>query len=349
MDCSRYENSIRIQQAVIDMTKQNILHIIAVGCWGVYCQDGEYLIAKYKKGKIDTSKVQRGQKKISEALIQYTKEHQVSDMYLAGDNVYQVGVKTSDPDLVDEFLRNKQMLLGKIIDAELDPLENFDMDLQISQGFENCFRKARVDRFFLAIGNHDIETCGVLNKQYNYEGWNIPSLYYNVIYKMNNFTINIIVLDTNMFEDDPLTCSKIPFTRAQIDNQISWALEASRKGDWNIVIGHIPYLANGHKANKHPVTRRELSVLISQMNPQLYICADEHNQQFIQTKHTAIVIAGTGGTQLDPVISDNVVPGTLYQNSDYAFVAYDIDQYELKLSFISARNEVLFSYVLKRV
>jgi hypothetical protein len=329
------------------MKNKDDLHMIAVGCWGVYCDDGDYIITKYKKGKVEPSEIKRGQRRVARALIEYVSRNDVTDMYLAGDNVYQLGVSATDGQAVAEFLKNKQKLVADLTGNEVDPLQNFNIEVQISEGFEKCFAEAKVDRFFLAIGNHDIENCHILNTEYNYRGWNIPSLYYNVLYNMKDFKINVIVLDTNMFEDKPVTCLNEPFTEDQIDSQVAWALSVAEKGDWNIVIGHIPYLANGHKKDKPLVLRKRLSELIGSMSPQLYICADEHNQQFIQTDKTAIVIAGSGGTALDKIL-DHSIQGTLYQRSDFSFVSYRIGKNELVISFISPENKVTFSHVLKR-
>lgn len=348
IDCSIYENCLKNQQLVVDLSSENMLHMLAVGCWGVYCDGGEYIITKYKKKKLEISKIIRGQRQVAEALIRYSYENKVSDMYLSGDNVYQLGISTNNDVAVDNFIKEKRALVEKMTGLEIDLLHNFDIDLQLSRGFEKCFNRAKIERFFVAIGNHDIENCNVLNKQYNYKHpqWNMPSLYYNVVYQMKNFKINVIVLDTNMFEDEPTKCDQKPFSDDQIGEQIKWALSVAKKGDWNIVIGHIPYLANGHKKDKHPILRQNLSKLIHAMEPQLYICADEHNQQFIQTDKTAIVIAGSGGTALDDIL-DKPIPGTEYQNSIFGFVSYQILKDSLKLTFISSENNELFSKILK--
>lgn len=347
MDCTVYENCLRNQQVDIDVKSQNSLQMVAVGCWGVYCNDGDYIVTKYKKGKVEPLKVVRGQKRVARALIDYVASNRVTDMYLAGDNVYQLGVSASNEIAVADMLKKKQELVRNLTGSEVDPLQNFNIELQISEGFEKCFAQAKVDRYFLAIGNHDIESCQILNTQYNYPGWIIPSLYYNVLYTLQNFKINVIILDTNMFEDEPVSCLQMPFTEQQINRQIEWALSVSRIGEWNIVIGHIPYLANGHKKDKHPVMRKKLADLIEKMQPQLYICADEHNQQFIQTEKTAIVVAGSGGTSLDN-IAEKPIEGTLYQNSDFGFVSYNITEDSLKIEFISVENKVLFSHVLRQ-
>lgn len=348
IDCTVYENCLQKKKVFIDLKPQNMLHMVAVGCWGVYCDGGEYIIAKYKKNKLEPLKIVRGQRQVAAALIKYSYDHEVTDMYLAGDNIYQIGISSADKEAVAEFLEAKHALVQNLTGQEVDPLKNFDIDLQLSRGFEMCFNRAKIDRFFTVVGNHDIENCNVLNKEYNYGSWNMPSLYYRVLYNMKDFTVNIIVLDTNMFEENPVTCTGVNFTDKQISDQINWALSGANKGDWNIVIGHTPYLANGHKKDKHPVIRKELGNLIKKIRPQLYICADEHNQQFIIQDNTAIVISGSGGTELDNIVEDNVLPGTLYQNKAFGFVSYQIDKNELKLSFISVENQVLFSQTLKR-
>jgi hypothetical protein len=348
IDCTIYENCIKTQKIQIDLLNQSSFNFIAVGCWGVYCDDGEYVIAKYKKGKIETSNVKRGQGQVAKALINYTREHIITDMFLAGDNIYQLGIRAGSEEDTREFVERKVELVKRLTGVSVDPLENFNIDLQLSRGFLKCFKQAEIDRFFVAIGNHDIENCNVLNKQYNFDGWNMPSLYYNVLYFLEGFKVNIIVLDTNMFEDNPKECSQKPFTKDQIEKQLSWAESVSRKGDWNIVIGHVPYLANGHKKDKHPVVRPILSDLISRMTPQLYICADEHNQQFIKDK-TCIVVAGSGGTALDDIIVEPTLPGTMYQNSNFGFVVYNVKRDTLQVSFMSVKNEVLFSHVLRRL
>ena len=174
-DCSNYE------ECFDEMTKEfkvdgDTLDILAVGCWGVYCQDGEQTIKKKDKIK----KITRGQGSVSNALERYKQSHpNTMDMFLVGDNVYQ------------------------------DKNGEFKIERQIEDGFVKCFLKSGIERFFLAIGNHDIEDCKILSTQYNEKRWNFPSLYYNIVYNLNDFKVNVIVLDTNMFEDEPKSLSLI--------------------------------------------------------------------------------------------------------------------------------------------
>lgn len=348
-DCTIYEDCATQKEVIIDM-KSDTLNFIAVGCWGVYCDTGNVLITKYKKGKLEQYNIIRGQKEVSRAIIEYTSKNKVSDFYLAGDNVYQVGLMYSDQKEyekeIENFIERKKEIIKKLTGNELDPLNNFDMKLQISKGFENCFKNANVDRFFMAVGNHDIENCEVLNTQVNYKNWNLPDLYYNVIYSMNDFTINIIVIDTNMFEEKALTCTGQPFTEEQINTQIDWVKSVSQKGDIKIMIGHCPYLANGHKEKTPVVQRTRLLELVRSVRPKVYFCADEHNQQFIQDGDISIVVAGSGGSDLDDILSSKI-KGTEYLNRAFGFVAFNIEKNIIQLSYISTENQVLFSKKLK--
>jgi hypothetical protein len=341
MDCTRYENCSDPKEIKIDLN-DNELHTIALGCWGVYCDQGKYTIAKYKKGKIETSTVTRGQRSVAEALIAYTKKHRTTDMYLTGDNIYQLGIEGTEAKDVAEFVSKKVPGPGR------DPINNFDMDIQIEKGFEKCFKKAEVDRFFLAIGNHDIETCKVLNTQINYKGWKLPSMYYNVFYTLPKFSINILVLDTNMFDDDPTHCDGNMYTEQQKESQKNWAIKLGKKGDWNIVIGHIPFLANGHKKDKHPVVRKDLLSIIDTIRPDIYICADEHNQQCIQYGKTLIVVSGSGGTQLDPIETSLLVPGTIHTDSTFGFVSYKIAKDQISIDFITHEGRTSFSHLIQK-
>lgn len=361
-NCEIYQNCVNTKNIDINIGKSN-LSFIAVGCWGVYCQSDNQTIFKYKKkdkgGKLIEENVIRGQKEVSESLIQYTNDYKISDMYLAGDNIYQIGFNLNDEkaknkkkeEIQDIIQKNeKDDDLKKLIKSKI-----FDIDLQLSEGFNNCFKKAKIERFFVAIGNHDIENCDILNKQINSESWNFPSLYYNVIYHMqdneNNFDINIIVLDTNMFEEKAIKCNGENFSIEEIEYQKKWAQNiCNSKNRWNIIIGHIPYLANGHKQKKgtSKIQNNELSNFIKSLNPDLYICADEHNQQLIQDGNINIVIAGSGGTELDEILIDeNLKKQTLYASQTFGFVSFDVSFNEIKIKFISSDTDINKKYESK--
>lgn len=326
--------------------ENDVLNVLSVGCWGVYCNQGEYLIFKDKEGEIKQEIVLRGQKIVAKSLELYTKNHPyIKDMFLAGDNIYQIGIEKK---YENRFQDNRHLETFLFDNFELqikDRNSVFNIQKQISEGFEKCFEKVNIKRYFVAVGNHDIETCEILNTELKNDSWIMPNTYYNVVYNTsNNVSVNCIVIDTNMFEEVPLKCDKSPYTQDEINEQINWIKSVSNIGSWKIVIGHIPYIANGHKKKKPQIFNNSLSQILDIVNPQVYLCADEHNQQFLynQDRLLSLIVCGSGGTALDEQIFDSSLPEnteTIYKNATFGFVHLSIDQEQLKIKYIDSTTQ----------
>jgi hypothetical protein len=331
----------------------NSIDFIAVGCWGVYCDQGEVLVFKEKKKKIEQQLIKRGQKIVADSIEKYVKENRaIKDMFLAGDNVYQIGIKpnehTENNPLIQKYLEDEYGLVVS------DKNSLFNIHKHISLGFEKCFNKIPIERYFIAVGNHDIETCEILNSQLSYNGWNMPSTYYNVLYRLNNnVTVNVIVVDTNMFDfsdGSPDKCDGTKYTDEERERQLNW-VRSVNYGMWKIVIGHVPYMANGHKANKPILKRPELAKIFSIVSPQVYMCADEHNQQFLYDSELkmGIVICGTGGTALDENIEDGFPEITLYKGVHFGFSHFNVSRDALTVKYVKAMDTgVTFNVKLAR-
>ena len=190
------------------------------------------------------------------------------------------------------------------------------------------------------------------------------------------------MIDTNMYDynDKGLskTCKKDSYyedkhrqeQRAFINRECE---DAKKRGDWVIVMGHIPAVANGHKETKPVIFNRELLDILKECSPHLYMCGDEHNQQFIagfarsersdiagfarseqsdidekEEKSllkdeligvkTAFAIVGSGGTQLDPLYTKDVY-GTKYAKSVFGFSTVKPEENRLKLTFHNIYDE----------
>lgn len=330
LNCETYENCL-LQQKNINIinSEKEYLNIATFGCWGVYCEEGEKHIRKKNK---NLEKETRGQKTVRDLLKQWCDKHDISDIFLTGDNIYP-----------------KSLSPNQINDSDFS---DYDIKTQLDEGFEKCFKEIKTNRYFLALGNHDIKNCEILSYQKNYDKWKLPSLYYSVSYTLKNFLVKIIILDTNMFEENPKKCNDEPFTNEQILDQSNWAIEESKKNsDWVIVIGHIPFYANGHKTKKPYVKNEKLLSLIKSMRCDLYICADEHNQQFIHDKDNTdippIIVCGSGGTHLDDILIYNTpVSGTIFQNSNFGFNGLFLTNTHIQINLIS--NKTVFSYRLAK-
>lgn len=331
--CENYDNCIKNENNIQYFLDTNKLSLVAVGCWGVYCEDGEKTIVKYKKDKVSYEKAVRGQKSVMQKMKEYVSKNKVSEIYLTGDNIYQKSVKNDEKIEITDIVKNK----------------GFDIDLQIQEGFMNCFFKnIQTDRFFLALGNHDIENCYILSKQFEFDKWILPSLYYSVHYILKDFEVKIIILDTNMFVEEPTMCNGLLFSQNQILKQSEWAINqiVKKENCWNIVIGHNPFFANGHKQSKPIILNNTLKNLLEKMKPDLYICADEHNQQFLSTDPPTVV-AGTGGTALDDIL-ENTIKETVFQSKNFGFVGYGITREKIDIEFISVDNSVFKTSIIKK-
>lgn len=334
--------------------ENNILDLLSVGCWGVYCNQGEYLIFKDKKGEIEQENVLRGQRIVAESLELYTKKYpNIKDMFLAGDNVYQVGIEKNNENTFQYNTDDLEKFLSENFGLQIkDKNSVFNIEKQISEGFEKCFEKVNIKRYFVAVGNHDIETCEILNTELKNDSWNMPNTYYNVVYNTaNNISVNCIVIDTNMFEEVPLKCDKSQYTEDEIKQQIDWIKSVSNIGSWKIVIGHVPYIANGHKKKKPVIFNNSLSQIFDIVKPQVYLCADEHNQQFLYNndKFLSLIVCGSGGTALDSQIFNSRLPEntyTLYKNPVFGFVHLSFKDEGLLIKYINSTNQQITFEVL---
>jgi hypothetical protein len=289
----------------------------------------------------------RGQRSVVEKLIE-TFPNGLNSLFLAGDNIYEYSEPSNDllNDLQEKINQwknlienNPEMKSKERIDQfnEIFPskkkfktdrgmlremYKNLRIDLQLQNGFLDCFKNLNVENIFLAYGNHDIETCDIFNRQINFnnkelkfQSENIPKgTYYNVIYNLKDGPfLNVIVIDTNLFETDGTYCNgnKIKEDDKNVKNQIDWfeSVINDSKCKYNIVIGHIPYKASGHKGKIiHNIGLDPIFSIITGINQnerkvQAYFCADEHNQQLLLDKQSNcyLVVMGSGGTELDKI------------------------------------------------
>jgi len=351
IDCSNYENCPNKNEIIIKLESDKI-KLGIVGCWGVYCQNDEILFTNYSlddekinelwdkedlklKDFFKTETKKRGQRTMSD----YLKKFQpFTSLFLAGDNIYEYSEisdtlrndlnnkietwKFSSEKSIENFkkLFKTNSMIKNDRSGIRELYKNLNISLQFSKSFGECFKNLEVDNYFLALGNHDIETCNILNHQMNYKHNDekvIPGSYYNVIYKDRNDKdiLNVFVLDTNLFEPEPKDCEGKPYLQEMIQNQIKWfeTQIMNTKCPFNVVIGHIPYKAIGHKKTTpfiHNENLKPIFDIIKDVNTsnekpiiQAYFCADEHDQQVLYDTENKLhlIVIGSGGTTLDKI------------------------------------------------
>ena len=355
LDCSNYSDNKKCPkklQIIKKKSNSNSLNVIMTGCWGVYCWDGEKTLVKYNPPKnendpvfIDDKKKIFGSKRVVNGMIKYTNKVNTACVFLAGDNVYSYNIpKDNLIKLVEEknYPTKKMYKLDHKISSQ-------NIDIQLQEGFLECFKSVNVKDFYVAIGNHDVATCYDLNKQLEFarnpdNKYRLPGVYYNVVYQMKDYKVNFIVIDTNIFEEKPVSCSGEEYDEQVItkliNTQVEWVLDTLKRNNcmWNIIIGHIPYKSNPHSDKKGDfILNKNLDYLFTKIKEQnssfpkvqAYFCADEHNQQFLYDKsnNMSLIVAGSGGTVLDKLIvrgkywkGDEV--STLHYSKDFGFVSF---------------------------
>ena len=396
-NCDKYENINCPKFLVSNNEKNNLYKFIdnnvfiftMFGCWGTYCRSEEdkLNIPKINIENLfgETISYEEDDDRYSslqayELLKEYCNNIDTNLIILAGDNVYtdynlveKMGVIRKKFDM---FMNEKGISIEDIKDIDKEKIEKilkifkkryiadiiYDIEKQIKEGFEDCFGKIDSD-FLIGIGNHDIETCNVINYQLNYSDtntkWNLPGLSYNYIYELNDGTkINFIFIDTNLYSGKYFCDAKGDEDVSNIiDKQHEWIEKVlyMNKESWNIIIGHEPVITNRHK-NKDKSKEIKYAIIsklydfIKKNNKyiDMYMCADEHNQQFINMKNNyidiPIIISGTGGAILDKKIyisKEKDIGETVYNFSSVGFVSNIVDKDKIILSFVNRDDDNL--------
>jgi Calcineurin-like phosphoesterase len=425
IDCTDYNSPSCPKGKTVsyDNSQRDLLNVIMVGCWGVYCWDGEVNIHEYslenflekflqknmskdelkellkplKDSKnisgselviIQVKKILEelkydekaileelitqtneiyGQKSVIQSITEYCKHNCTSALFLAGDNVYSYkNPKQALIDLIREATKqggpvqnlltkkgykNDSRYSGQDIKKQLSRGEYIDEE-NLSSGFEKCVENIPKDtHIFLGIGNHDIQTCDDLNEQFKYSKeansrYDLVATYYNVIYNMRDYSVNFIMIDTNMFSEDT-HCNDIPYDNSHKKPQIKWIIDTlnSSKCKFNIIIGHCPYVANPHKKGK-TIHNKQLGEIFARIQNevrdvkvQVYMCADEHNQQFLYDTQNkmSLVVSGSGGTALDPNFYsldkelDHI--HSMYNDSTFGFIGFSFTKDDITIQY----------------
>jgi hypothetical protein len=184
---------------------------------------------------------------------------------------------------------------------------------------------------------------------------------------MRKFYINMIFIDTNIYKKkwcraNPKEKEPPAYPKEAQVSQADWLKKQLKIGNqinaWNIVIGHDPFYTRSHKSDKIIRSDKEFLELIKDNadSIHLYMCADEHNQQYVRDlivtdsgiffnehyddggnviKLPPQIIAGSGGTKLDKSISDDkqLLSATKFYQAAFGFVSILIDEYHIQFQF----------------
>lgn len=344
----------------------------------------EYKVADDKKKEEIINKLFKDTKEVYGQIkvIEGIKKLDIDALFLAGDNVYSYN-KPKDGliKLITSVLNGSEKDIGLLPtkkgykkNSEYSPQQ---IKEQLSNGFTKLVQGIPVKtNIFLGIGNHDIQTCEDLNEQLNHKKtdsrYGLHGLYYNVVYEMKDYKVNFIIIDTNMFSEDFHCDGKTKYTENQKNTQITWVIDCLKSNNsckFNIIIGHCPYIANPHK-NETVKNRGEevdvigirndkLEVLFEKIKEtkdipkvQVYMCADEHNQQFLYDNQykMGLVVAGSGGTALDYDLSREQKikdVDSKFRAATFGFVQFNFTDDEIAITYHNSQINDQVHYFVK--
>ena len=337
-DCHDYKICPREKKFTqIKTIDPNVLKIGFVGCWGTYCQTGEQetFKVKVKKGNVE-EKVTRdiyGSKDTVELMENFYRDKKADAIILAGDNVYS---KRPIDKNMKKYLECKDEKCLKNL--------TYDIERQLDEGFEKCMAKVNTSRFLIGVGNHDMETCDILNYQLNYRNrkWFMPGISYQYVYQMNGFKVNFVFINTNLYDNEHCSEMTQKDINSELDQQFEWMKHVlkERQHDsekvWNVVVGHAPFLWNLHKAGQTLRTTFAEHMKSLKGDIDLYCCADEHNQQYLKIKdYPTEIISGSGGAVLDDILSGDLKEYTVVGKKTFGFVDLEFTNLQIFVTFIN--------------
>lgn len=230
-NCTSY-NSLDCPKGVdiSNIIAKDDLSFVTFGCWGVYCLDGEVRIKKKKQTY--------GGLRVSQGLQKLANKENLDFVTLTGDNIYSRPLQQTETAYINR--------------------PQYDIERQLQSGFTECFKDIAVEKFFIGVGNHDIEDCDILNAQLRYRDpkWRMPGTYYSVLHKLNSFNVRMIFMDTNLYSDKSPFCQHNEpgaietAKKVQIDWLHTQMGIARINNEVIILSGHVPIQCNNHKFKK---------------------------------------------------------------------------------------------------
>lgn len=248
-----------------------------IGCWNSMCHvasRGDH------KGLM-------GQPYISLLMKEFNQTLNPQFTILLGDNIYDTKIKKGD---------SKDNIY-------IDPNNNFNYGIA-------CFDLPHTHKLFALLGNHDVDKIDLLKYELNKttfdnqiisSQWILPTNYYNFIVDMDSYKINFIQLDTNMFVKEEYSNIVDNDTINDLAiRQLQWLTKILEINNdkINIISGHHPIFAIGHKEKNPLITNHDMLQIykiLLEHNVKFYICADEHNFQYLYDANNDFHFLVVGG------------------------------------------------------
>lgn len=239
---------------------------------------------------------------------------------------------------------------------------------------------------FILFGNHDVESNEVileqLKKTYNdmttnfstnpvninFGRWILPSANYILKIKSNHISCYIVMMDTNMFTDDFVGLTNDKTSTNNVLSFLDKTLHQIKNSGLVFFAGHHPFFAFGHKP-KNPIIQNEkldeVYDLMIKHNVKFYLCADEHNFQYIYDSDNDIhhvLSAGSSsgdesftymhhqqpfdsrGTRL-PIKGRNLFGKMIINSPHFVNISVDSNNVDIKVISLAVNQNHSFEYL----
>jgi hypothetical protein len=302
----------------------NELSMNLIGCWNSMC------LSESKGFNTEM----KSQKIVADIMKQYKQSNKVDCTILLGDNHYFGDGEGLGDDSVNKSIEN-----------------NIDVGLKCFEDIYGQDDSEKKHDFFALFGNHDIISEDMIKIQMSFqERLNMPRLFYNVIFTLqDSTTVNMLFIDTNMFDKNGYTSEKKNKRKIIFDTDEKKNMYKKKQNDWihkilnestndiYIVCGHIPIYAYGHKTKNPIVENNELyELLLSYRNKiNMYMCADEHNFQYNYDAYNDLHIFVLGSGPLGGA-DTAILSKEIRQKGNYM---YDIGKNKLVKPYEKFRDE----------
>lgn len=269
----------------------------------------------------DTGRDNAGQRAVADAIAQTCSSAECDSVFLLGDNVYDRGIKDPRDPLMDRMFRKYYEALKIPFQVVLGNHDN--------GRWSNDWERGRAQVLY-----------GKLNSQFV-----LPSEYY----WFETAEMVVMALDTSR-----LMWNKDHAPQAKMLEEAY--LRSQQTGKWFLVMGHHPYISNGHHGNAGkydgvsffgPVSGSDLKKFLDRNvcgKAVMYLSGHDHNLQILDARQKGCdmiqVVSGTGSSVEGWKGKNQLHFGAL----ELGYFKMDVTAQSIRLLALNEKNKELYSF-----
>jgi hypothetical protein len=184
-------------------------------------------------------------------------------------------------------------------------------------------------QYYATLGNHDWGQPDSPAAEILYADksrtWRMPAPYYTFAAG----SVQFFALDTNEISEA----------------QLMWLTDelSKSKARWKIVYGH-HHIYSATRGDNKPMIERLLPILKGRAD--VYLCGHDHNLQHVRPEGGVhFFVSGGGGAG---TYATKEYERTIFRKDTYGFGVVEVDQTQLKVSFVDLKGEQVYEYAIKK-